>query len=90
MVDSQDFAVAVAMNTNRNKHRYVLQLTAPVALEPDAIEHHVRMLTIKRASSLRFDLLIDLLVHLADGAGTDSGAPQRLGDVFDTAHRHTG
>ena len=37
-----------------------------------------------------FDVLIRLLVEVADGAGRDLRAPKRFGDVLDTAHGYAG
>src|SRR5207248_7632309 len=50
------------------------------------IQVHVRVLLLDRPLAPRPDAGVDLLVQLADGAGADARAPQRLGDVLDAPH----
>src|SRR5207248_10204628 len=50
------------------------------------IQVHVRVILLARPLAPRPDAGVDLLVQLADGAGADARAPQRLGDVLDAPH----
>jgi site-specific DNA recombinase len=65
----QDLAVPVGAHADGHQHGDVLDLAAPGALQPDAVEVDVGVLPLDGAAAPRLDLAVDLLVQLADGAG---------------------
>ena len=88
--DAENLAESVLVDADRDQDAHVLNLAAPRALQPDPVEEDVRVLALDRPIAPLLDLDGDLLVELADRAGTDPGAPERLGDVLDATHGHTG
>ena len=88
--NAQHLAMAVLAHTNGHQHRDITDLAGPTALEHDAVEVDVRIPAFDRPVPPGLDVLVDLLVELADRRGADLGAPQRFGDVLHPAYRHTG
>jgi site-specific DNA recombinase len=66
---AQDLPVPVGAHPDGHQHRHVLDLAAPGALQPDAVEVEVGVLPLDGAVAPRLDLAVHLLVQLADGAG---------------------
>ena len=73
-------------NSRGHQHRDIADLTCPAALEHNAVQVHIRVVALDRPVPPRLDVLVDLLVQLADGRGADLRAPQRIGNIL---HPHT-
>src|SRR5262249_8749506 len=84
--NAQDVTIPVAVHTDRDQDRHVTDLAAPAALERDAVHVDVAVFLLDRSLPPLLDPGVDLLIELADRAGTDLGAPQRFGDVLDATH----
>ena len=87
---TENAAIALLVDTHDHQHRNVLDPTRPAALQYDAVQVNVRILVLVRPVAPALDMLIDLLVQLANGARTYPPTPQSFGNVLYTAHRHAG
>ena len=87
--DAQDLPESVGADADRHQHRDVANLARPAALQDHAVQIQIRELAFDRAIAPGFDVPVDLLVQPRHRPGAHSCAPQRLGDVFDSSHRHS-
>src|SRR5271169_4106168 len=68
----------------------IADLAGPTALEYDAVEINVGVLTVDRSITPSLDRSVDLLVQLRYRRWRHSRAPQGFGDVLDPANRDAG
>lgn len=88
--DAEDLAISLIVDAYGHQYRHVGHFAAPGALEHDAVQIDIGKLPFDGTVTPLLDLGVDLLVEVADGAGTDLGSPQGFGNVFDAPDRNTG
>src|SRR5262249_6576081 len=82
--DAKNLSIAFAVDPDRYQQRDVADFAGPTALEHDAV------LAFDRPVAPCLDCSVNLLVQARHRRRRYSRAPQRLGDILDTAHRDPG
>jgi len=90
LADAENLPITLAAHPDRYQQRHVANLAGPAALEHDAIQVHVGMLTLDRPIAPGLDGCVDLLVQVRQGRRRNPRAPQSLRDVFDPPYRDAG
>ena len=84
---AQNLTKTVLIHGDRHQNRHIFVLSAPVAVQVDAVHVDVRIApALQGAVSPVLDVDVGFLVQFADGSRRDLAAPQCLRDVLHTAH----
>ena len=86
--NTENLAVAMLIYANGYQYGNVAYFATPGALQDDAVQIDIGMFASDRPIAPFIDLGVDLLVEVADGAGTNLGPPQSFGNVLDPADRY--
>ena len=73
------------VDADGDQYGNVAYFAAPGALQDDAVQVDIGMLTFDGTVAPFLDFDIDLLVKIADSAGAYLGSPQGFGIVFDAS-----
>jgi len=81
--NAEDLAVTVLIDPDSHEHGDVGHFTGPGTFQHDPVEVDIGICLRDRLIPPGFNGRVDLLVEVADGSGTDLGAPEGFGDVLD-------
>src|SRR5215472_10718974 len=90
LADAKNLSISFAVHPDRHQQRDVADLAGPAALEYDAVEVHIRMLTFDRPVAPCLDRSVNLLVQVRYRRRRHARAPQGFGDVLNPPHRDPG
>ena len=79
--NAKNFPIAFLVHSDGHQNRNCLDFPSPGPLEPDTVHKNIRIFLFQRAIAPFLHALENLLIQVADGARTDTAAPERLDSV---------
>ncbi len=87
---TEDLAITVLIDADRDKYGDVLDFAAPAALQVNTVYIDIGVFAGERAAAPLLDVFVGFLIEVADCTRGYTGSPQGLGDILDPADRNTG